>query len=76
MKRISYKEAYSDMPNVLSNNGLSEDYDRRKQLERLTPIGRMYFETYRHVRVDDKTIKLIKKKKHEKRNIISRKKKG
>jgi hypothetical protein len=51
--------------NIISNNAVSERYDYQKQVERLLPVGRMYFETYRHVRVDRQTIKLIKPKKDE-----------
>ena len=38
----------------------SEGVKMRKVANRLTPIGRKYFETYKHVRIDDRTIELRK----------------
>lgn len=48
------------MGNILSNTDISENYDRRIQVEKLTPIGRQIIENYKPVRVDSKTIKLVK----------------
>ena len=48
------------MGNILSNTAISESYDRRIQAEKLTPIGREIIENYKPVRVDSKTIKLVK----------------
>lgn len=48
------------MHNILSNTEISESYDRKIQVERLTPIGREIIENYRSVRIDSKTIKLVK----------------
>lgn len=39
---------------------MADRFELRKQMERLQPIGRMYFEKYEHIRVDEKTIKLVK----------------
>ncbi|MDD4532609.1 MAG: hypothetical protein PHW22_04185 [Bacilli bacterium] len=63
--------------NILSNTEISESYERRLQVEKLTPIGREIIENYKAVRVDSKTIKLVKPdnyvfKKNEK---LSRKRK-
>lgn len=46
--------------NILSNTEISENYERRIQVEKLTPIGREIIENYKAVRVDSKTIKLVK----------------
>lgn len=46
--------------NILSNTEISENYERRIQVEKLTPIGREIIENYKPVRVDSKTIKLVK----------------
>lgn len=46
--------------NILSNNAISENYDRRIALEKLTPIGREILEKYKRVRVDARTVKLVK----------------
>lgn len=51
-----------------SNDFIGQNYERKIELEKLTPIGRMYLETYIRVMVDKNTIKLvkpIKKKKNE-----------
>ena len=48
------------MHNILSNTEISESYDRKIQVEKLTPIGREIIENYRSVRIDSKTIKLVK----------------
>lgn len=50
------------MKNLFSNTEISENFERRIQVEKLTPIGREIIENYKHVRVDDKTIKLVKPK--------------
>jgi len=50
------------MKNLFSNTEISENFERRIQVEKLTPIGREIIENYKQVRVDDKTIKLIKPK--------------
>ena len=46
--------------NILSNTEISENYERRLQVEKLTPIGREIIENYKSVRVDSTTIKLVK----------------
>lgn len=46
--------------NILSNTEISENYERRIQVEKLTPIGREIIENYKMERVDSKTIKLVK----------------
>ena len=43
-----------------SNDYLGQNFERKIEVERLTPIGRMYLETYIRVRVDENTIKLVK----------------
>ena len=48
------------MHNILSNTEISESYDRKIQVEKLTPIGREIMENYSPVRIDSKTIKLVK----------------
>lgn len=48
------------MHNILSNTEISESYDRKIQVEKLTPIGRQIIENYKPVRVDSKTIELLK----------------
>lgn len=45
-----------------SNNYLGQNFERKIEVERLTPIGRMYLETYIPVRVDNRTIKFVKPK--------------
>lgn len=50
------------MANILFNTDIIESHERRIQVEKLTPIGREIIENYKHVRVDDKTIKLVKPK--------------
>lgn len=50
------------MKNLFSNTEISENFERRIQVEKLTPIGREIIENYKHVRVDDRTIKLVKPK--------------
>ncbi len=52
-----------------ANDYLGQDYERKIELEKLTPIGRMYLETYKPVRIDDKTIKLIKPNLYKKINM-------
>jgi len=47
--------------NLLSNNAISESFMLREQVEKLTPIGKMYLENYKKVRVDEKTIELRKR---------------
>lgn len=47
--------------NLLSNNAISESFMLREQVEKLTPIGKMYLENYKKVRVNNKTIELRKK---------------
>lgn len=50
-----------------SNDYLGQKFERKIELERLTPIGRMYLETYKPMRVDNRTIRLIKQaEQHEK----------
>ncbi len=48
------------MGNILHNTDMIENYERKIQVEKLTPIGRKILETYIPVRVDSKTIKLVK----------------
>jgi len=48
------------MGNILHNTDMIERYERRIQVEKLTPLGREILETYIPVRVDEKTIKLVK----------------
>lgn len=48
------------MQNILSNTAISDAYENRIQVEKLTPIGREIIENYRPVRIDSKTIKLVK----------------
>ena len=47
--------------NILTNNKQSDEYEMRKQIEKLTPIGKMFFDTYEHVRIDSRTVILKKK---------------
>ena len=50
-----------------SNDYLGQNFERKIEVERLTPIGRMYLETYKPMRVDNRTIRLIKQaEQHEK----------
>lgn len=53
------------MRNILTNTEISESYDRKIQVEKLTPIGREIIENYRPVRVDSKTVKLVKPKNYK-----------
>lgn len=53
------------MGNILSNTDISENYDRKIQVEKLTPIGREIIENYRPVRVDPKTVILVKKENYK-----------
>lgn len=46
--------------NLFSNNSISDNYERRIQLEKLTPVGREILEKYKPVRIDSKTITLVK----------------
>lgn len=48
------------MGNILFNTDMIERYERRIQVEKLTPLGREILETYIPVRVDSRTIKLVK----------------
>lgn len=48
------------MGNILHNTDMIENYERRIQVEKLTPLGREILETYIPVRVDERTIKLVK----------------
>lgn len=48
------------MHNILSNTEISEAYERKIQLEKLTPIGREIIENYKPVRIDSRTVKLVK----------------
>ena len=48
------------MGNILHNTDMIENYERRIQVEKLTPLGREILETYIPVRVDSRTIKLVK----------------
>ena len=59
------------MGNILHNTDMIENYERKIQVEKLTPIGRKILETYIPVRVDSKTIKLVKPE-----NLSSKKKKS
>ncbi len=63
--------------NILSNNEMADNYDRRIQLEKLTPIGREILEKYKMVRVDARTIKLVKPENIsiQKKKKVSKKKK-
>lgn len=47
---------------LFSNNDIADNYDRRIALEKLTPIGREILKKYKPVRVDARTIKLVKPK--------------
>jgi hypothetical protein len=55
-----------------SNDFIGQNYERKIELERLTPIGQMYLETYIRVRVNENTIKLVKpsKIKNNERNMF------
>jgi len=53
------------MRNILTNTEISESYDRKIQVEKLTPIWREIIENYRPVRVDSKTVKLVKPKNYK-----------
>lgn len=50
------------MHNLLSNTLIAENYERRIQVEKLTPIGRAYFKNYEHKKLDEKTVILVKPK--------------
>jgi len=65
------------MGNILHNTDMIERYERRIQVEKLTPLGREILETYIPVRVDEKTIKLVKPENLslEKKGKVSRKRK-
>lgn len=45
-----------------ANDFIGQNYERKIELERFTPIGRMYLETYKPMRVDNRTIRLVKPK--------------
>lgn len=45
---------------LLSNNKQSDEYERRMEIEKLRPIGREIFNTYKRVRVDERTVVLKK----------------
>jgi DNA-binding MarR family transcriptional regulator len=65
------------MGNILHNTDMIENYERRIQVEKLTPLGREILETYIPVRVDERTIKLVKLENLslEKKGKVSRKRK-
>lgn len=50
------------MKNLFTNTDISENFDRKIQVEKLTPRGREILENYKPVRVDERTIKFIKPK--------------
>lgn len=50
------------MKNLFTNTDVSENFDRKIQVEKLTPRGREILENYKPVRVDERTIKFIKPK--------------
>ena len=50
------------MSNILYNTNIIENYERKIQVEKLTPRGREILENYKPVRVDERTIKFIKPK--------------
>jgi hypothetical protein len=52
-----------------SNDYLGQDYERKIELEKLTPIGRMYLGKYKPMRVDNRTIRLIKQEEQHEKQI-------
>lgn len=46
--------------NILHNTKMAERFEQRRQAENLQPIGQMYFDNYKHTKVDNRTIKLVK----------------
>lgn len=52
-----------------SNDFIGQNYERKIELERLTPIGRMYLEKYKPMRVDNRTIRLIKQEEQHEKQI-------
>lgn len=59
------------MHNILSNNAISDNYEQRIQVEKLTPIGRAIIENYKKVRLDPKTIILVKKENFDLSEMIN-----
>lgn len=57
------------MQNMLSNNRMADDYERRIQTDKLRPIGRAYLNNYKHHKVDNKTTILIKPKNLDVNNL-------
>lgn len=53
------------MSNILVNTDIIENYERRIQVEKLTPIGREILENYKPIRVDERTIKFVKPKNYK-----------
>lgn len=53
------------MKNLFSNTDISENFERRIQVEKLTPIGREILENYKPIRVDERTIKFVKPKNYK-----------
>lgn len=49
------------MGNILSNNKMADNFELKVQLEKLTSVGREILENRKMVRVDSRTIKLVKK---------------
>lgn len=47
--------------NLISNTNMAENFDRKIELEKLTPIGREILQTHKMVRIDPKTVILVKK---------------
>ena len=50
------------MSNILYNTNIIENYERKIQVEKLTPRGREILENYKPIKVDERTIKFIKPK--------------
>ena len=59
------------MHNILSNTAISDAYENRIQVEKLTPIGRIIIENYKKVRLDPKTIILVKKENFDLAGMIN-----
>jgi len=49
------------MSNILYNTNIIENYERKIQVEKLTPRGREILENYKPIKVDERTIKFIKR---------------
>lgn len=47
--------------NLISNTNMAENYDRKIELDKLTPVGREILQTHKMVRIDPKTVILVKK---------------